>query len=49
MGFSKEIIIEDIVCYYFESLKNNGGEVSSVEFNLKEGWVLVYFEDLKGV
>lgn len=48
-GFSKETTTEDTVRYYFESPKNNGGEVSSVELNLKEGWALVYFEDPKGV
>ena len=48
-GFNKETTTEDAVRYYFESPKNNGGNVSSVELNLKEGWALVYFEDPKGV
>ena len=51
-GFNKETTTEDAVRYYFESpknTKNNGGNVSSVELNLKEGWALVYFEDPEGV
>ena len=48
-GFNKETTTEDTIRYYFESPKNNGGDVSSVELNLEEGWALVYFEDPKGV
>ena len=48
-GFNKDTTIEDAIRYYFESPKNNGGDVSSVELNLKEGWALVHFEDPKGV
>ena len=48
-GFNKDTTTEDAIRYYFESPKNNGGDVSSVELNLKEGWALVHFEDPKGV
>ena len=48
-GFNKDTTTEDAIRYYFESAKNNGGDVSSVELNLKEGWALVHFEDPKGV
>ncbi|XP_022795893.1 poly [ADP-ribose] polymerase 14-like [Stylophora pistillata] len=48
-GFNKEKTTKDTVRYYFESPKNKGGDVSSVELNLKEGWALVYFEDPKVV
>ena len=48
-GLNKEKTTEDGVRYYFESPKNGGGDVSSVDLNIKEGWALVYFEDPQGI
>ncbi|XP_022795889.1 poly [ADP-ribose] polymerase 14-like isoform X2 [Stylophora pistillata] len=44
-GLSKEKTTEDGIRYYFASAKNNGGDVSHIDLNIKEGWALVYFED----
>lgn len=47
-GLSRENTTKDAVFYYFDNPKN-GGDVSNVELNIKEGWALVYFEDPQGM
>ena len=47
-GLNRENTTKDAVFYYFDNPKN-GGDVSNVELNIKEGWALVYFEDPQGM
>ena len=48
-GMNRENTTEDALRYYFENPKSSGGEVSSVELNIKDGWALVYFENPEGM
>ena len=47
-GLNREKTTRDAVLYYFDNSKNGGG-VTNVELNIKEGWALVYFEDPQGL
>ena len=47
-GLNRENTTKDTVFYYFDNPKN-GGDVSNVELNIKEGWALVYFEVPQGM
>ena len=48
-GFNRANTTEDALRYYFENHKRGGGDVSSVELNIKDGWALVYFENPDGM
>ena len=48
-GVNRENTTEDALRYYFENPKSSGGEVRSVELNIKDGWALVYFENPEGM
>ncbi|XP_078371828.1 protein mono-ADP-ribosyltransferase PARP14-like isoform X2 [Oculina patagonica] len=43
-GLNKDKTTKDAVFYFFDNTKNGGG-VTNVELNIKEGWALVHFED----
>ena len=47
-GLNRENTTKDAVLYYFDNLKNGGG-VTNVELNVKEGWAVVHFEDQQGI
>ncbi len=47
-GLNKENTTKDAVLYFFDNPKNGGG-VTDVELNVKEGWALVHFEDPQGI
>ncbi|CAH3019691.1 unnamed protein product [Porites evermanni] len=48
-GLNTAKTTEDALRYYFEKHKSGGGDVSSVELNIKDGWALVYFENPDGM
>ena len=48
-GLNRANTTEDALRYYFENHKSGGGDVSSVELNIKDGWALVYFENPDGM
>ena len=48
IGLNREKTTKDSVLYYFDNRKNGGG-VTNVELNIKEGWALVHFEDPQGI
>ena len=48
-GLNRANTTKDALRYYFENHKRGGGDVSSVELNIKDGWALVYFENPDGM
>ncbi len=47
-GLNKDKTTKDAVFYFFDNTKNGGG-VTNVELNIKEGWALVHFDDPRGI